>query len=154
MPRSAPITMALPPFAGATRRLVLINLAAFFGFALFGWAATRPTELLFGHLLLVPAAVFRGEVWQLITYSFLPMGILGSLFAMLSLWFTGSYLEDIFGSRWVWEMYFFSSIAGGLLACAIAFTHVFDLRPELATLGAWTLSSRCWLRLLLSPGIR
>jgi membrane associated rhomboid family serine protease len=138
MPRSGPITMALPPFAGATRQLVLINLAAFFGFALFGWAAPRPIGFLLGHLLLVPAAVFRGEIWQLITYAFLPMGILGSLFAMLSLWFTGSFLEDIFGSRWVVEMYVFSSVAGGLLASAITFTHVFELRPELATLGAWT----------------
>jgi membrane associated rhomboid family serine protease len=131
--------MALPPFAGATRRLVLINLAAFFGFALFGWAVPRPTEFLLGHLLLVPVAVVRGEVWQLVTYAFaFPlMGILGTLFAMLSLWFTGSYLEDIFGSRWVMEMYFFSSVAGGLLASAITFTHVFDLRPDLATFGTW-----------------
>jgi membrane associated rhomboid family serine protease len=129
--------MALPPFAGVTRRLVLINLAVFFGFALFGWAASRPTDILFGHLLLTPAAVFRGEIWQLITYAFLPMGILGTLFAMLSLWFTGTYLEDIFGSRWLLELYVFSSAAGALLASAITFTHIFDLRPDLGTAGAW-----------------
>jgi hypothetical protein len=140
MPRSGPISMALPPFAGATRQLVLINLAVFFGFALFGWAAPQPIAFLMGHLLLVPAAVFRGEVWQLVTYAFAYplMGILGTLFALLSLWFTGSYLEDIFGSRWVLEMYFFSSAAGALLASAITFTHVFDLSQRLGTLGPWT----------------
>jgi membrane associated rhomboid family serine protease len=137
MPRSGPISLALPPFAGSTRRLILVNLAVFFGFALFGWVAPAPVGLLLGHLALVPAAVLRGEIWQLITYAFLPIGILGTLFAMLTLWFTGSYLEGIFGSRWLLELYLISSAAGALLASAITFTHVFDLRPELITLGAW-----------------
>jgi membrane associated rhomboid family serine protease len=137
MPRSGPISLALPPFAGATRRLIFANLAVFFGFALFGWAAPRPIALLLGHLALVPAAVLRGEVWQLLTYAFLPMGILGTLFAMLTLWFIGAYLEDIRGSRWLLELYFFSSCAGALLASLLTFVHLFGLRPELITLGAW-----------------
>src|ERR1700738_3007891 len=99
MPRSGPITLSLPPFSGATRRLILVSLFVFFGFALFGWVGPKPVGFLFGHLALVPAAVLRGEIWQLVTYAFLPMGILGTLFAMLTLWFTGSYPEDIFGSR-------------------------------------------------------
>ena len=87
MPRSGPISLALPPFAGSTRRLILVNLAVFFGFALFGWVAPAPVGLLLGHLALVPAAVLRGEIWQLITYAFLPMGILGTLF-------TGRLIEE------------------------------------------------------------
>jgi membrane associated rhomboid family serine protease len=138
MPRSGPISLALPPFAGATRRLILVNLFAFFGFALIGWVAPQPVGLLFGHLALIPAAVFRGEVWQLVTYAFMPMGILGTLFGMITLWFTGSFMEDFFGSRWLVELYLFSSAAGGLLASAITFTHVFALRPDLIALGAWT----------------
>ena len=129
--------MALPPFAGSTRQLIIVNLAVFFGFALFGWVAPGPVGLLLGHLALVPAAVLRGEVWELITYAFLPVGILGTLFAMLTLWFTGSYLEDMYGSRWLLELYLFSSTAGALLAAIITFTHVFGLRPDLITAGAW-----------------
>ena len=104
MPRSGSISFGLPPFAGAARRLILANLAVFFGFALFGWVAPRPVSLLLAHLALVPAAVFRGEVWQLLTYAFLPMGILGTLFAMLTLWFIGAYLEDSRGSRWLVQL--------------------------------------------------
>jgi len=133
MPRTGPISLALPPFAGATRRLIFANLIAFFGFALFGWVSPRPVAILLGHLALVPAAVFRGEVWQLLTYGFLPMGILGTLFAMLTLWFIGAYLEDIRGSRWLMELYLFSTCAGALFASL----HLFGLRPELITLGAW-----------------
>ncbi len=129
--------MALPPFAGATRKLILVNLFAFFGLGVLGWVAPRLEMLIRGYLGLVPVAVAHGEVWQLITYAFLPMGILGTLFAMLTLWFTGQYLEDIYGSRWMLELYLFSAAAGGLLAAAISFTHVFGLRPDLITEGAW-----------------
>lgn len=138
MPRPGPISLALPPFAGSTRQLILINVLAFFGFAIFGWVAPAPVGHLLGHLALVPAAVLRGEVWQLLTYAFLPMGILGTLFAMLTLWFTGSYLENFFGSRWLLELYLISSAAGALVASALTFTHIFGLRPDLLTLGAWT----------------
>jgi len=137
MPRPSSITMALPPFAGSTRQLIIVNLVAFFGFALFGWVAPGPVGVLMGHVALVPAALFRGEIWQVVTYAFLPVGILGTLFAMLTLWFTGSYLEDMYGSRWLLELYLFSSAAGALLAAAITFTHVFGLRPDLITVGAW-----------------
>jgi membrane associated rhomboid family serine protease len=137
MPRSGPITMALPPFAGATRKLIILNLVTFFGFAVLGWVAPRPIGLAMGHLALIPAAVVRGEIWQLITYAFLPVGILGTLFAMLTLWFTGSYLEDIYGGRWLLELYLISSAGGALLASLITFTHVFGLRPDVITAGAW-----------------
>ncbi|HUZ97712.1 MAG TPA: rhomboid family intramembrane serine protease [Edaphobacter sp.] len=138
MPRSGPTSLALPPFAGATRRLIFANLIAFFGFALLGWVAPRPIGLLLGHLALVPAAVFRGEVWQLLTYGFLPMGILGTLFAMLTLWFIGAYLEDLRGSRWLMELYLFSTAAGALLASLLTLVHLVGLRPDLIALGAWS----------------
>ena len=69
MPRSGPITLALPPFAGTTRKLIIINLVAFFGFAVLGWVTPRPTMMALGELSLVPVAVVRGEIWQLITYA-------------------------------------------------------------------------------------
>ncbi|HZY71537.1 MAG TPA: rhomboid family intramembrane serine protease [Edaphobacter sp.] len=137
MPRTGSISFGLPPFVGATRRLILANLIAFFGFGLFGWVAPRPVNILLGHLALVPAALFRGEVWQLLTYAFLPMGILGTLFAMLTLWFIGAYLEDLRGSRWLVELYLFSSCAGALLASLFALVHFVGLRPELVAIGAW-----------------
>ena len=91
-----------------------------------------------GHLALVPAAVLRGEVWQLVTYAFLPVGILGTLFAMLTLWFTGSYLEDMYGSRWMLELYLFSSAGRCPAFCGDCLpANKFGLRPDLITAGAW-----------------
>ena len=137
MARSSPITMTFPPFAGVVRKLILANVGAFFGLLLLHWAAPAVSNFLLGHLLLEPLAVVRGEIWQLVTYSFLNTGILDILFGMLTLWFTGSLLESVFGAQWLAELYFTSVIAGAVLASAISFTHVFSLDPRVAATGAW-----------------
>jgi membrane associated rhomboid family serine protease len=128
-----PITLSLPSFSGATRKLVLVLLAVFFGDALLG--LILPTGLYFGlldHLPLRPSAVVHGQIWQLGTYLFLPMGISGSFFALLTIWFVGSMLEGIRGPRWLYELFFASAIGGAILATAISYTHLFGLNPELA----------------------
>ena len=137
MARSSPITMTFPPFAGTVRKLILANLAIFFGVLLLGWVAPGLSRLLLPHFLLEPLAVARGEVWQLVTYAFLNNGILDILFGMLTLWFAGSLLEGAYGGRWVGELYFTSAIGGALLASAITFTHVFGLNPIASATGAW-----------------
>jgi membrane associated rhomboid family serine protease len=137
MPRTGSITMSLPPFAGATRKLILANVAAFFGFALLGWISSPAQALLGAHLMLEPWAVAHGEVWQLVTYSFLQTGILGTLFAMLTLWFTGSLLEGSYGSRWMYELYFSSVIGGAAVATAISFTHILGWNPKAAAIGPY-----------------
>jgi membrane associated rhomboid family serine protease len=138
MPRSGPITLSLPAFAGVTRKLILANVAMFFALGLLHWLAPRLAEFLLGHLLLEPRAVAHGELWQLITYSFVEQGILAILFGMLTLWFTGSLLEPSFGGRWLGELYFSSVVGGALIASVISFTHVFGLRPDVVAAGAWS----------------
>jgi membrane associated rhomboid family serine protease len=137
MPRSGPITMTFPPFAGAVRKLILANLVVFFGLALLAWIAPQTELFLRIHLALEPAAVARGEIWQLFTYSFLQNGILDVLFGMLTLWFTGALLEGAYGSRWLAELYFTSAIGGALLATALSFTHLLGLRPDVLGSSAW-----------------
>jgi membrane associated rhomboid family serine protease len=89
------------------------------------------------HLVLHPAAIGHGEVWQLASYCFLNLSILGILFSMLILWSCGSILEGSYGSRWFMELYFTSAIAGALLASASTFTHRLGLKPDDITAGAW-----------------
>jgi membrane associated rhomboid family serine protease len=129
--------MTFPPFAGIVRKIVLANVAIFFGMLLLRWVSPGAYSLLLIHLLLEPFAVARGEVWQLLTYSFLNTGILDILFGMLTLWFTGSLLESAFGSQWVAELYFTSIVGGALVASALSFTHIFGLRPDAAATDAW-----------------
>jgi membrane associated rhomboid family serine protease len=138
MPRSGPISLALPAFEGTTRKLILLNVGTFFGLLLLRWLAPGLQVVLLSHLILEPLAVLHGELWQLLTYSFVEQGILGILFGMLTLWFTGSLLEPSFGGRWLAELYLTSVIGGAILASAISFTHVLGLRPDIVAAGAWS----------------
>ncbi|WP_353070278.1 rhomboid family intramembrane serine protease [Tunturibacter empetritectus] len=138
MPRSGPISLALPAFEGTTRKLILLNVGAFFGLLLLRWLAPGLQAVLLAHVILEPLAVLHGEIWQLLTYSFVEQGILGILFGMLTLWFTGSLLEPSFGGRWLAELYLTSVIGGAILASAISFTHVLGLRPDIVAAGAWS----------------
>jgi len=137
MPRSTPTTLALPPFSGATRRIVLLNVAVFFGLAILSWVSLTAGGALMRHLILEPLAVVRGEIWQLVTYSLAEQGILSLVFAMLTLWFTGALLEGAYGSRWLAELYWSSVIGGAVIATAMSFTRVFGLRPDVGAVGPW-----------------
>ncbi|HEU5342440.1 rhomboid family intramembrane serine protease [Edaphobacter sp.] len=137
MPRSGPISLSLPSFSGATRGIIVANLAVFFVLALLHWLAPAFTMLLLSHFMLVPLLVMRGEVWQLLTYSIINEGVLSILFAMLTLWFVGYLLEEVRGSRWLWELYATSAIGAAVLASALSYTRVLGLRPEDIGGGAW-----------------
>ncbi len=137
MPRSGPISLSLPAFAGVTRKLILANVIVFFALALLRWIASGVSLLLVSHLVLEPAAVLRGEIWQLATYSFLNDGILSVLFGMLTLWFCGSLLESSYGGRWLFELYASSVVGGALVATLLSFTHLLGLRPDVIAIGSW-----------------
>ena len=138
MPRSTPTTLALPPFSGATRRLILITLGVFFADAILSHVLPdRLYILLANHLVLIPYEFVRGQFWQALTYTFMPVSLLGTVFAMLTLWFVGSMLEDLRGSKWVNELFFASAIGGAFVATAVSFTHLLGLHEGSAGVGAW-----------------
>ena len=138
MPRSTPTTLALPPFTGATRRLILILLAIFFADAILSHIIPDATYFFLKlHLSLVPYYVVRGQIWQLLTYAFLPLSLTGTLFALLTLWFVGSMLEDLRSSRWLYELFLTSAIGGAIIASAVSFTHLLGLSDQTVNLGSW-----------------
>ena len=137
MRRSQATTLNLPPFAGMTRRLILLNVGVFFAIAILSWVSRPVVDAVVANMILVPKALLRGEIWQLGTYSLIQQGILGMLFSMLTLWFTGSLLESSYGGRWVAELYGVSVIGGALVAAAVSFTRVFGLHPASAAFGPW-----------------
>jgi membrane associated rhomboid family serine protease len=137
MPRSSPITLTFPPFSGTVRQLVFTNVAVFFGIAILSWLAPSLVGALLGHLMLQPSAVAGGQIWQLATYPFIELGILGILFSSLSIWLCGSILEGAYGSRFLREVYFISVVGGAILASALSFTRVLRLSPLASSYGAW-----------------
>lgn len=125
-----------PPFTGGVRQLILVQSGIFL--VLFALKASSPATVnqILEQLALIPDDVVRGKLWQLVSYSFLHMGFLHLLFNMLSLWMFGAQLEQDWGKRRFFEFYFFSVIGASVVTTALAFTHIFGMSPEVATIGA------------------
>jgi len=137
---NGPIVLALPPFRGTTRRILLIALGSFFLFAVVGLAARGVAEMLASLVRLRPVDALHGLVWEFVTYPFLDSGLLGTAFAMLSVWFFGASLEDERGARWLGEYFLATTIGGGLLASLLALAageRVPGLSAGAATAGLW-----------------
>ena len=110
---------SFPEFRGATRRLVLLNLGAFFALLLAESAFPHPAVAFDERFGFIPSAFLHGRVWQPFTYSFIHPGILGALFELLSLWFLAGFLESLHTSSWVTGLYATSVLGAAAAATAI-----------------------------------
>ena len=140
---NGPITLSLPPFRGVTRRIVLIALVLFLISVLLGLFLPELAWHLGVFTSLTPRLAAHGLIWMLVTYPFSPlkMGLVSEAFALLSLWFFGSTLEDERGSRWLGEFFLASTIGGGLLASLLSYAaaagHMAELDPSHMTSVPW-----------------
>jgi len=121
VPRLSSGVLGFPDFRGFTRSIVLWNLGAFFALLILTAVAKGLASQLVVWFALDPNLVLRhGALWQLLTYCFIHLGILGTAFELLSLWFLGSFLETNHGSRWLAEIFFVSVLGAGLAAVALS----------------------------------
>jgi membrane associated rhomboid family serine protease len=119
MQRLGSSPFAFPDFNGATRRLILVNLAAYFALLLTQMAFAETAAGLFGRLAFEPYVFLHGGLWQPFTYSFIHVGIFGTLFELLSLWFLAGFLENMHSARWVTGLYAVSVLGTAAAALAI-----------------------------------
>ena len=122
MPRIGSTPFAFPDFHGATRRLVLWNLAAFFILALAQLAVPATAGGLAFSFAFSPSAFLHGALWQPFTYSLVHLGLLGTLFELLSLWFLAGFLENFHSASWITGLY-----AASVLGTALAATAVYAM---------------------------
>ena len=130
--------LSFPPFTPAVKQLLIANCAIFLLFTLF--EAINSTAMIAGwlyvHLGLEGAAVIHGEVWQLLTYSFLHYGLLHLLFNMLALWMFGAQLEMDWGYSLFMQFYFFCVIGAAITTVIVSFTGILGVSPHTLTVGA------------------
>ncbi len=119
MPRVGASSFSFPEFRGATRRLVLVNLGAFFAVLVAGLVAPDATNELLKYLLFRPDLFLHGALWQPLTYSFIHLGILGTLFELISLWFMAGFLEQLHTPSWVTGLYAASVVGTAIAALVI-----------------------------------
>ena len=126
MARFGATPFAFPEFHGATRRLILWNLAAYFLLAILSLTAPLTASQLTSDLLFFPDLLLHGSLghlWQPVTYSFIhPSGILGTLFELLSLWFLAGFLENTRTSSWVTGLYAVSVLGTAVAAALLCLT--------------------------------
>jgi membrane associated rhomboid family serine protease len=137
---NGPVMVALPPFRGVTRRIILIALVMYLLVLLLGAVLPDAAGLLNGLFVLTPAKALRREVWQLITYPFMGAGLLSVAFALLSVWFFGSTLEDERGHRWMGEYFLVTTVVGGLVSSLLALVsrnRIPGLGPDTWVAGLW-----------------
>ena len=119
MPRSGASPFSFPAFSGVTRRLVFLNLCAYFALLVAGLALPTGAGKLAGYLSFVPQVFLHGAFWQPFTYSFIHPGLLGTAFELLSLWFLCGFLESLHSSSWVTGLYSVSVLGTAVAATAI-----------------------------------
>ncbi len=150
MRRSGTMSMSFPPFTPAVKQLLIANGLVFLAVALLSVFAEGSERWIQIHFGLVPAlVVFRGWIWQLVTYAFLHKGLLHILFNMLWLWMFGAQLEQDWGYNIFMQFYFFCAIGAALTTVAVSFTGQLGASPVVPTVGA----SGAIFGLLLAFGI-
>ncbi len=110
---------AFPGFSGATRRLVLANLFAYFALAILGLAAADTFGSIVRLFTFPPFHFLPGALWQPLTYSLIHAGIVNTLFELLSLWFLAGFLENFHKASWVLWLYAVSVLGTAAAALVI-----------------------------------
>jgi membrane associated rhomboid family serine protease len=119
MSRFGSIPFAFPEFRGATRRLILWNLVAYFALLLAQAAIPATATQLSLSFSFIPGVFLHGALWQPLTYSLVHIGLVGTLFELLSLWFLAGFLESYHSSSWVTSLYVVSVLGTAAAATAI-----------------------------------
>jgi len=136
MYRGRTLTLSFPPFTKAVKWLILVNAGVFLFTTLLQAFAPSWAEVVGVVLALMPQLVVHGWLWQLVTYSFLHVGIFHIVFNMLWLWMFGAQLETAWGRKKFLEFYFFCVVGAALTTIAISYTSLGGIRPTTSTVGA------------------
>jgi membrane associated rhomboid family serine protease len=136
MNRGRTLSLSFPPFTPWVKKIVIACAAMYFLEVVLGVVAAPILRGLLNYFSLVPAlVVYRGMIWQLVTYSLLHGGVWHLLMNMLTLWMFGSQEEMDWGPRKFLEFYLFCVVGAGLVTVAVAFLHI-GMEPATATIGA------------------
>ncbi len=117
------MTFSFPPFTKAVKWIIGVASGVFLLTLLLGVVNQAAANFLLGVLALVPHSAVRGEIWRLLTYAFVPQGLVSLLFNfVIGVWMFGSQLEMDFGTRKFVEFYFWCVLGAALFSTAVAYT--------------------------------
>ena len=142
MARGGPVsTFGFPPFTRAVKTLIIANVAVYLAMMLSRLTVPGLAAFASEYFYLRPVAVVHGQIWQLVTYSFLhdPQSVMHLLFNMLGLWMFGSQFEMDFGTRKFYEFYFWCVVGAAVTTIAVGAFGIIAFRqiqiPLFAVMG-------------------
>ena len=109
------MSFGVPPFTRGVKWLAIATAVTSILFAVTGESGGA----VFRQLLFVPAELWHGKIWQLVTYTFINPDPIGLLFALLGLWMLGATLETRWGTRRFVTFYFLCGAAGALATALV-----------------------------------
>jgi membrane associated rhomboid family serine protease len=115
-----PIMLALPPFRGVLRQIILICLGVYFGELVLTLVSHELEGTLQNLFVLRPDQALHKLIWDSLTYPFIGVGLLSVAFALLSFWFFATVLESERGSRWMTEYFLVATVGGGVMASLLS----------------------------------
>lgn len=134
MPRGREMTLSFPPFTKAVTWLLGINTAVLI--LMLAFASRDVVDWVYRHIGLVPAqVVLHGEVWQIVTYSFVHLGFWHWFGNMIGIWMFGAAFETSWGRRRFLELFFTGVIGAAITTIALSFAHILS-SPNVPTIGA------------------
>jgi len=134
VPRGREMTLSFPPFTKAVIWLLSINTAVFI--LMLAFASREMDNWIFQHLGLVPALVIlRGEIWQVVTYSFIHRDFWHWFGNMLGIWMFGASFEMSWGRKRFLELFFTGVIGAAITTIILSFAHILS-SPNVPTIGA------------------
>lgn len=113
------------------KRIVITNILVVLNIIMFALTMTIPK--LANMFILDPNAVRNGEVYRLLTSTFMHANILHLVFNMYALSIIGKQVETFLGKSKFLLVYLFSGLTGSLLSCAI--TNSYSLGASGAIFG-------------------
>lgn len=137
MYRGRTLTLSFPPFTYWVKRIIISCATMYFLQVLLELFAPHTEALLTRYYAgLVPDRVLHGFFWQLITYSFLHLGVWHLLINMLMLWMFGAQLEQDWRANQFLEFYLFCTIGAALATIVVAYSPLPGVTPFTPTIGA------------------
>ncbi len=135
------VQFALPPLTPITKKLLILNVAIFLATFFITVGSPGTGRVLFNFFGLTPTVWDAWfpilPLWQLVTYGFLhsTTGFFHILMNMVQLYFFGTMLEGILGSRRFLTLYLAAAVFGALLHLGIEFLTG-ALSPAIGASGA------------------
>ncbi len=111
-----PVTFTNKPFSPSNSlvvNLIWTNVLVYFFFLIIGFFPVG--EAIFNVFSFNPQSPFLLSFYNYVTYMFLHAGFMHLLGNMLWLYFIGTILEDLIGSKHILRLFFFGGISGAIL---------------------------------------